>query len=834
MFKKKAYNTIWTLCALLALCFIFSRPVQAAEDKTKSSSDIAIDISYGYNNYQKNGRSMPVWIQITNEGAAFAGKLALHIDGGSYSGMAFSKQISVLSKSQEEFVFYTPCLDSYTDITVTLTDDNIGETISLSKTTLNKVTDDLYLGVLSNEPETIETLTAQMAFSSPIDASYAAVRTVNLSSHLLPESAEGYNGFDMIIVNHFDASYMTDAQALAIRDWIRSGGILLTGKAGDMSTFFEKIGLTPLTSDAVQTVTTDFDADYQVCISTDAPLGWDQLKENPTKEDIENAQLAYYSVQRPGISANTFGNVGSIVLNMDVISASKDSSAVNNDLYQRLELENGHVLISKFDFCAEPFTSFEAATYVIQKIFSDNMTHADWTHFSNYSDDFRNAWSFQSVLLNTLYEKVPDYGKYVIILFVYILIIGPVLYILLKKTDRRYLMWAAVPAATVIFTAIIFAAGSSTRHTSPFINYASFISYDGESSSEDTFYSVTMPEKETYSQSIPKDYAVRSVNNNYVDYNSVWESIFYNYVESINSNEGLTYAGRPDGSTDIDIDNTTLFSTRYFNLHKSEAPMEAVEENIVYSDGRYTGTVKNNTDYDITNASLIISGRIYGIGDISAHGEVSFDMAAVTENYSEDNIESEILKALNISNSKQREGETLVKVNMFFQFINDNYANSYPYILGYMPGYTPKAFDGVSDPVTGITMFNKKANISYANDSGFYVPDITQLMSVKSGEIYNLSMDMYSNEAEAVYDFDNSFIVQQLELVHQNENISILAYNYISKDYELILENSNVFKDNIENYFDENKILRLKFIQKFPNTGETYALPVISAAGKVK
>lgn len=103
------------------------------------------------------------------------------------------------------------------------------------------------------------------------------------------------------------------------------------------------------------------------------------------------------------------------------------------------------------------------------------------------------------------------------------------------------MMWIAVPVLTVIFTIIIFAAGSSTRHTSPFINYASFIDYNYETPKENTFYSMTIPDKEDFSQNIDDDYTVCLMNNNYVNFDSVWENIFSDYVQSININSGMTY-----------------------------------------------------------------------------------------------------------------------------------------------------------------------------------------------------------------------------------------------------------------------------------------------------
>lgn len=834
MFKKKIYNSIWTFCLLMALCLSFAYPAYAA-GHNELNADLSMEISYGYNNYQKNDRTMPVWIQIINKGSAFAGELTLKIDSELYTGMSFSQHISVLSKAQEEFVFYVPCLDSYTDITVTLTDSYGNTQISLSESTLNRNTSDLYIGILSSEPDTIESMAEHMVFNSPIDATYTAARCINLSEHLLPETKEGYDGIDIIIANHFNAGYMTDAQAQALSDWVKDGGILFTGSPRNMDSFFEKLGLTPLSTDTIETVTTDFDADNQSYICADSPLVFEQLKKNPTKEEIENARLSYYTPTAPDVLQNSFGNVGAIVIDMDAVSASGGSDIIVQPLYQYLELGNGKVLVSRFDFCSEPFKSFEAAVYVLQNILTETMTHADWNHFFNYTNDSRSVWSSQSILLNTLYEEIPSYGKYVVIILVYIVIIGPVLYFFLKKRDKRYLMWIAVPVLTVIFTIIIFSAGKGTRHTSPFINYASFIDYDYETPEENVFYSVTLPDKKRFDQHIDYTYTVHPMNNNYVNFDSVWENIFSDYVQSVNNNSGMTYTKLPEGGTNIAIDNTSLFSTRYFNLQNKSADIDAIEENLTFKDGHYTGTVKNNTDYYIENACILISGRVYSIGNISPHSVLPVDIEAITSRNTNEDFENEMLNALGVSNERRNESESIIKTNMFVQFVNGNYANSYPYLLGFMPDYKPSAFNEDALPSTGITMFHKKADINYTDSKGnINVPDISQLMSVKSGEIYNLSMDMYSAETEMVYNFDNHFVPESLKLVSGSDDITIYAYNYTTGLYDPIFENTDTFTDGEQNYFDENKILQLKFVQKVPGSSGDYMLPVISAAGKVE
>lgn len=74
--------------------------------------------------------------------------------------------------------------------------------------------------------------------------------------------------------------------------------------------------------------------------------------------------------------------------------------------------------------------------------------------------------------------------------------------------------------------------------------------------------------------------------------------------------------------------------------------------------------------------------------------------------------------------------------------------------------------------------------------------------------------------------------LKALKLVSVSDNLDIFAYNYTTDCYEPIFKNTDTFKEDIQNYFDENKILQLKFVQKVPGSNEDYILPVISAAGR--
>ena len=79
---------------------------------------MGMEVSFGYDNYQKNSRTMPIWVHITNNGADTEGTLTLNIIDGDYTNTSFSKQLSVGRSSETTAVFYVPCLSSYTHIEI--------------------------------------------------------------------------------------------------------------------------------------------------------------------------------------------------------------------------------------------------------------------------------------------------------------------------------------------------------------------------------------------------------------------------------------------------------------------------------------------------------------------------------------------------------------------------------------------------------------------------------------------------------------------------------------------------------------------------------------------
>lgn len=823
---KKAIRTAAAIC-IACVCFCLCRMQSYAENGLL----MQIDVSFGYDQYQKDGRTMPIWAHVTNNGADCEGTLTLNIIDGDYANTSFSKEIFIGKDSQTTAVFYVPCLSSYTHIEIQFSGTG-SQSLTWSGKTMNRNTDDIYAGVLSDHFDAL-TCIQDLALSSEPLGIYQGMRAVDLTSRPLPEDMDGYDGMDLIIVSDFDASVLNDAQILALKHWIENGGFLYCSSGEDMSDLWEALQISPLQPQDSHTVITDFNTSYHSFIELLTPLSWEPLPENPTQEQIDRLLSETNSID---IGSTTYASIEPIAIETDILAESENEAVIVKPMYQKISCGQGSVVIFKFDLSDSEFNKWDMNRFVMQSYFTDCMTQSDWYHFMNYTSKFKDIWSAQSILLNTLNENLPKLLKYAVILCIYIVIAGPVLYMILKRKDKRYLLWLAVPVLSVFFVLIIFSVSSGTRHQMPFLNYATYIKYTDSGVLEDTYYAVTLPEKGKFIHHVPEEYDIHMIDNNYSNSLLILNSY---YVEhQTNNNSGLSYIQTSDG-TDIKIKNDSVFSTRYFNTQKDHADIGALEESITYNNGRYIGSVSNQTGYDMSNVCLIISGQIYAIGNIPAGVTTDIDIEAKGAAPEDYDTEQAIRSALNIPLSGISNGKEHVQLNMFLQFINDNAYDNYAYVIGFMDQYRTEMFEEApTTEVNGMTMFQKQIRIGYESSSNgqIYIPDIAQMMHVDSGDIYILTHEIYSNELDLSYDFNNAFLPETLTLSDSDHGAyTISAYNYTTMTYEDIFTGSpELSGDRLSVYLDENKILKLKITCSIPNSVDFLILPVISMTGRME
>lgn len=80
-----------------------------------------------------------------------------------------------------------------------------------------------------------------------------------------------------------------------------------------------------------------------------------------------------------------------------------------------------------------------------------NLFGTDGIHALIAGDYSGYYWNVQSILNYDIASKLPPVTIYLVILLIYILCIGPVVYMILKKRDKRECMWLWIPCLAVLF-----------------------------------------------------------------------------------------------------------------------------------------------------------------------------------------------------------------------------------------------------------------------------------------------------------------------------------------------------------------------------------------------
>ncbi|MDQ3689539.1 MAG: hypothetical protein M3406_05800 [Chloroflexota bacterium] len=112
-----------------------------------------------------------------------------------------------------------------------------------------------------------------------------------------------------------------------------------------------------------------------------------------------------------------------------------------------------------------------------------------------------------SALGNLPSLEVPPAELLLVVIVGYILLIGPISYIILRRMDRRELAWITAPLLIVIFTACSFGIGNAMKGSDVIVNQISLIrsSGAGTSATVESYAGVFSPDRATYDLTVEAD-----------------------------------------------------------------------------------------------------------------------------------------------------------------------------------------------------------------------------------------------------------------------------------------------------------------------------------------
>jgi hypothetical protein len=212
--------------------------------------------------------------------------------------------------------------------------------------------------------------------------------------------------------------------------------------------------------------------------------------------------------------------------------------------------------------------------------------------------------------------RIPDVGWLLGFLVAYVVIVGPVTFVLLRRVRRSGLAWVAVPLVAVLFTGVAFVAGSSLRsdarashgsvvESSPLgdrvVSYVGLVSRDGRDPTA----------------LFPEGWHAGGLDPNALSDMGDPFMVGERGVATDGTQSPVAVAG-DDGRPGVKLP----LSAGDFGMVTARGRMEGDSPLAVTAaaaaDGTVSGTVTNGSDLDLEAVIVVVAGRAVDVGDLAA------------------------------------------------------------------------------------------------------------------------------------------------------------------------------------------------------------------------
>jgi uncharacterized membrane protein YhaH (DUF805 family) len=414
---------------VVMLLFLGTSVLPAAAE----SVNITVKVDEGLDGKVKRGEGFPTSITLENKGEAFRGDLLIQYNPSYNTGGAITIHVDLPEGSTKTYQVSVPGLieDSQSYY-------QNQPTIHLYKGDWDKGNEVSFKGENSLKPKYIDPNDQVVGILSENYDRLKELRTLPsiamlpLTKDQLPKQGVGLEMLDFLVIDEYAVSQLEEEQQLAIQEWIRYGGILVAGGAPDASGSYGSLyHLLPMKMEEEKIGTTGF---LLTAKHTDIPF-----KEIPIF-------------------------TGAIEKGSEVLQTSSDQPAAIKKLYG-----NGMILQTSFSLGDQPLSSWVGYSAWFENFMKE--AHQNSVMSSRYGQDLYDQLYWEFAEQNEFFPA-SNYTltELMAIMLIYLIIIVPVLYLVLKRLDKREHSWWVIPSLAIIMSAIVFGLGAKDRISEPQLN----------------------------------------------------------------------------------------------------------------------------------------------------------------------------------------------------------------------------------------------------------------------------------------------------------------------------------------------------------------------------
>lgn len=760
---------------------------------TLAAPQITVDSSAGFQNKVKYEKGLPLQFTVTNQGSAFSGDIVLSYSETYNLGAGLAMPIELAEGESKTLQIASSGLsDMY--YTGGPGDQNIfvfeggwedGKSIAFKGAKMvqpsyySPMT--LFVATLTDNPDRLLPL-KQLAV--PASEGVEVFHLNQLKNFSLPTEAQAWDMIDYLVIDEFAVSDLPDPTQQAILQWVQQGGRVIVGSSG----------------------------------SVDAELG--NLSEYLPLELGNSIEATVPGLEKPVPAIEATAKEGAAV------KLQKDGQ-----VFAATQLV-GTGSLTQLSF------SLGDETVSAQKGYSQMMSN-----FFPTSSNAYNSMGGQSILdymsyevgdVNELFDSFAVSRPFILaIILLYILLIVPVLYIVLKKKDKREYAWFIIPGVALLTSIGLFAYGAKDRIGNPQIQQTGFFEVDVDSglngyyvnsllSNRGGNYQFTAPSSTTMTYRMASEfsgtqpYLSAMIEKGAATNQMTLRDMRYWSVESI---MGQSYI---ENSGDFTID------------------LEVAEE-------RISGTIRNNFPFALEDVSIWTGTRLLDLGDLNPQQELSVDekiqsavlspAAAIGQSYG-------YMPIADLKELEKARRQTLLSTS--YEQMSQN--GKTPYVIAY-----------TKDAIVPITLENQRASV----DSIHLIAQSFKPKLSLSGEITlnadalgmeltgtstnayseNVSSDPYlyyleEGEYDMIYTLPEDIekdksAWDELSVITSGQSLSVSILNTDTGNYEEIADSNKKFTDTAKNYVGPEGTIKLKLKMSMNSGNPEVVVPKVKLKGVI-
>lgn len=564
---QRRYFLLVSLPALILMLFVTGTNQKVL---AQSSNNVVLAARAGFGGNCKTNRWVPIQIRAENKGAEdLEARVQVSYTNNLGGETAYGTALSLPGNSRKEFFLYL-YYDGYLNkpqVSLTVKDQVLVEN-PLPLNCLDP--ESLIIGLITDTPNAFNGL-------SSLTAPNGYTRITRLKLEDLPDHPEGWDALDALVIAGVDTGALSEQQRNALTGWLAQGGKLLVTGGPKWQEIANGLGtLLPLNLNNTQAV--DNLSSLQTYLNT------------PDALETRSTILAVGQVRAKAIVLVSQGNI---------------------PVLAKSQVGFGTVYYLAADPGLEPLSTWKSKDALYQSILQSTTPHATWMKSTI------NTYTANQALAALPALGLPPAMFVFCLLGVYILIVGPVNYVILRLIKRQELAWITIPGFVILFTLVAYISGFWIRGTRPILNRLTIVQAwdDVEQAQARTLVGIYSPGRTQYTlQAGP----------------SFLPSPFDSGTQALQTNKGWLslQKGTDTLLPDVIVEAGGMKSAMF----QGSIPALAFTHNLTLSMSSsgpiMEGTITNASQYTLKDITLITSGNKRSLGTMGpgATAQISLPM----------------------------------------------------------------------------------------------------------------------------------------------------------------------------------------------------------------